>query len=301
MALFGFILVAVGGWGADGSGKSVVARVGERDITFDDLQIVALQNGYDLNKKSDHALALRDAVNQEVLAAEARKRGLENDPEIQRWVRSQIVQRLLRETVDAKEPPKPTEAELRDYYEKHRAEFTPPTVAQAQILALLRRAGDEPAFTKRVEEVQAAIASGKLSFGQAVQHYSDDPAAKTQSGITNWLVKGEPNPLFPATVIDTVFGAADTKTVAGPIAFKDWVYFVRLHERRDGKPMPFEQARETIARTLARQKRMEAYNAFVQGLTQSVPVQTWPEKVAELTAAQAKPSGPPAGPVRPRP
>lgn len=287
----------------DTSGREVVARVGEHAITLDDLRVLAVQNGYDLSKPSEVTLALRDATNQEVLAAEARRRGYENDPEIRRFVRSQIVQRLVRESVDTKAAvvTPPAEAELRAYYDKNLAEFTPPTVAQAQILALLRRTGDEKTFPTRLAEVRTAIADPKTPFADVVKRFSDDPGAQTYGGITNWLVKGEANKQYPTALLDAVFAATDDKAIAGPITHNNWVYFVRLKERRDGKPSTFEQSKEAIARNLLRRKRLETYDAFVRSLATSADVKSDPEKVSALIQATARPSGPPAGPVRPRP
>lgn len=287
---------------------AIVAQVGSVAITYDALQVVAAQNGYDLTKSSDRDLALRDAVNQELLAVEARRRGYDQDPEIQRYVRAQSIQRLLRATVDApasaaaaRPSAAPDQAALRAYYDQNLAEFTRPAVAQAQVLALLRRANDTQ-FPARLAELQQALAKPADSdFGALVKRYSDDPGVQSGGGRTPWLVQGESNKQFPAALIDAVFAAPDDKAIVGPISHNDWVYFVRRIEKRDAIITPFEQAQPAIARQLARRQRLDAYDAFVKGLADTATVQTWPERVAEAVTAETKAGGPPTGPVRPRP
>jgi len=130
-------------------GSPVVGMVGETPITFATLQVIAAQNGYNLQHQEEAALALRDAVNNEILAAEAKKLGYEDDPEIRRYVKAQSVQKLLLATVDKeKRASSPTAAELREYYEKNVKEFTPPTLARAQLLALLKRKGRSRSLSK---------------------------------------------------------------------------------------------------------------------------------------------------------
>jgi peptidyl-prolyl cis-trans isomerase C len=273
--------------------------VGVTPITLATLQVIAAQNGYNLQHKDEAALALRDAVNNEILAAEAKKLGYEDDPEIRRYVKAQSVQKLLLATVDKDQrAAEPTDAELREYYEKNLKEFTPPTLARAQVLALLRRKGQEAAFEQKLDAVKTAIAAKQVPFSEMVNQFSDDPAAKTYAGITNWLVKGEANKQYPEAVLQAVFDAKDNTTITGPIEHNDWVYFVKLQDRRDGQTSGLDQAKAKIAQQLQRKKRLDAYNQFVATLEKSVSVQTFPEKVEAELKAVTKQSGPPLGPVR---
>lgn len=273
--------------------------VGTEPITMASLQVIAAQNGYNLQNDKDRELAIRDAVNNEILAAKARELGYENDPDIRRYVKSQAVQKLLLATVDKEhQGAVPTEAELKAYYDANLAQFTPPTLAKAQILALLKRKGQEPQFTQKLDAVKTALTAKEVPFSELVKQFSDDPAAQTYAGTTNWLVKGEANKQYPDSVLTAVFEAKDSTTIVGPIEHNDWTYFVKLAERRDGQSTAYEQAKPQIAQQLMRKKRLDAYNAFVEQLKGSVQVQTFPEKVAAEIQATTKQSGPPMGPVR---
>jgi len=276
----------------------IVATVGEVPITFAELETVAAQNAYDLTDPAQREKALRDAVNAEILFAEARKAGYDEAPEIRRYVKAQSVQKLLLATVDSQQGgATPSEGEMRDYYEKHAAEFTPPTLARARILGLLKRPGQEAAFEEKLRAVRDSLAKGEVPFADLVATYSDDPAAQGYGGITNWLVAGEPHRMYPPDVIAAIFAAKDQATVAGPIAHQDWVYFVRLEERREGEAENYERAKPTILRQIQRQRRLEAYDQFVGELRGSAKVKTFPGVVDARLEASKNQAGPPMGPV----
>lgn len=278
----------------------VVATVGQSAITYQMLQRIAAQNSYDLADQKQAELALRDAVNFEILAAEALKRGYDQDPEIKHYVRTQAVQKLLQATVDTKAAPsKPlSDDELRAYFDANKKEFTPPTLARAQILGLLKRKGQETQLAQKIDAVKQAIEMKQMPFGEMVNQFSDDPAAKAYGGLTNWLVLGEESKQYPQAVVDALFAAKDSVSIVGPIEHNDWIYFVKLHERRDGSATAFDQAKAQIARQMERATRLEAYNEFVGTLEKDIKVESFPDKVREAVTASQKPSdGPPMGPV----
>jgi len=276
----------------------VVAQVGDVPITFADLQAVAAQNAYDLRDPAQRDKALRDAVNAEVLFHEAQKAGYDQDPEIRRYVKAQAVQKLLLATVDkAHSGAAPTEAELKSYYEANLAEFTPPTLAKAQILGLVKRAGQEAEFEQKLAAVQEALEAKEIPFTDLVTRYSDDAAAQSYGGITNWLIRDEPHRAYPPAVLEAVFAAKDTRSVAGPIEHQDWVYFVRLDERRDGAAEAYETAKSSIALQIQRQRRLDAYDGFLGALRSDAKVRTFPEAIDGALEASNHQAGPPMGPV----
>jgi parvulin-like peptidyl-prolyl isomerase len=276
----------------------VVATVGDVPITFADLQAVAAQNAYDLSDAGQREKALRDSVNAEILFGEAQKAGYDQDPEIRRYVKAQAVQKLLLATVDKQQGGgTPTEAELKAYYAEHLAEFTPPTLAKAQILGLVKRPGQEAVFEEKLKAVHESVSKKEIPFGDLVARYSDDPAAQSYGGTTNWLVKGEGSRLYPAAVLEAVFSAPDDKSVAGPIEHKDWVYFVKLVERREGQADAYDSAKQGIVQRIQRQRRLDAYDRFVGELRGAAEVRTFPAVLDSRLEALKSQAGPPMGPV----
>ena len=65
----------------------------------------------------------------ELFAAEARRRGLENDPEVQEAMKRTMVQQLLFKEFDEKTEPV-TAREITDFYEAHKSDFVQPARAR---------------------------------------------------------------------------------------------------------------------------------------------------------------------------
>lgn len=286
-------------------GSPIVAMAGERPITFTMLKVVAVQNAYNLEDPKERVLALRDAVNTEILASEAKRLGYEQDPEIQRLVKAQAVQKLLHATLDApdRKAPAPSQAELRAYYEANLSEFTPPTLGRGRVLALAKSQEENGAqgdYEKKLGEVTSAVqkTGGEKGFAKLIETHSDDAAARIQGGMTSWITKDQPNKRYPQVLIDALFDAADGQ-IMGPIETERWTYFVRREEYREGKPPRFEQVRSRIAQAMERQARLQAYDALVAGLKHQIPVETFPQAVTDALASDkaGASDGPPMGPV----
>ncbi len=276
-----------------------IAVVGGEAVPFEAIRATAAQNGYNLTETSGADLALRDTVNFELLAKEAERLGYEKEPGIRQLVKGMIVQKLVREKVDAQLPqlPKPADRELRAYFDKHAAEFTQPTLAKAQLLFLLKREGGDEALAKKRGELEEALKGG-LPFADAVKKFSDDPAVQATGGVTNWIIQGQPQVQHPPDIVEAIFKVANSEAVAGPVETKQGVYWAKLVERRDGKVTTFEEARAQIAQRVDRQKRLELYDGYVAGLRKQFPVELHPERLKEKVASETKQPGPPMGPVR---
>ena len=276
-----------------------VAVVGGEAVPFEAVRATAAQNGYKLGEPSGAELALRDTVNFELLAKEAERLGYANDPGVRQFVKGMIVQKLVREKVDAQLPqlPKPTDDELRAFYDKHVQEFSQPTLIRAQLLFLLKREGGDDALAKKKAELEQSLQGGMM-FADAVKKFSDDPAIQSTDGVTNWIVQGQTQAQYPTDLVDALFKAPNPETVSGPIETKQGIYWAKSVERRDGKVTTFEEARGQLSQRVEREKRLELYNTFVTGLRKQFPVEFHPERLNAQLESETKKSGPPMGPVR---
>jgi peptidyl-prolyl cis-trans isomerase C len=302
----------------------ILATVNGRQVTAVQVREMAMKNNHPLATKEGFEAALKDAINFEVLAAEAAKQGYENDPEIRKLVKAMAVQRMLKEKVEApaesaRTQPRPssasaqqelrpasaaiavTDEELNALYEKSKAEFTQPTLVRGQVLFVLSRKGKESDYKKKLADVKAAIAA-KTGFGDLVANFSDNPAAQTNGGMTNWLVAGQEDKQFPKEVTSALFAAKDANVIAGPIAAGQGSYWVKLAERREGKTMTFDEVRRVLHERVYRRKASAAYDEFVAGLAKDVKIERNAEGIAAMQKALAdEAGGPPAGPVTIRP
>lgn len=303
-ALSAFILAGCG----NPPPENALAVVEGHPITFSDVEAFAARGGHNIYDGKGHEAALRDAVNFEILAAEAEDAGYFDDPEIQRYVKNMAVDRLVRDKVDAEleqEKTEITEGELRKYYDEHEADFKQPALAKAQVLFIMKRLeGGKGEVVPHTEKLAAAMKAldEEMAFGEVVKLYSDRASDKMNGGITNWIIEGKENKLYPAELIKALFEQERTEGteagLLGPFETPQGVYLAKLVEKRDARATSFSQAGENLKRQVFRQKRVAAYDDYVEQVRRGADVQEFPEKLeAQLEAAKTR-SGPPMGPVQ---
>lgn len=276
---------------------NIVATVAGRPITFDAVRETAGKNGYDIRTREGLDMAVRDAVNFEILAEEAKRLGYFDAPEIQQMVKSLAVQKLVKERVDKKhEATVLSEADLRGYYDAHQAEYAQPGLARGQLLFVMRRPTDEIASSDKIEAVKKGIAEGR-PFESLVKEYSDHASAKADGGITGWITEGSVHARYPKEAAEALFRANDTHAVAGPIETPQGWYFARLVEKREGRQIPFEQAKRAISQRLYRDRRLAVYDTYVDGLRRGIEARVDGGALRAAAERIAAETGPPMGPV----
>lgn len=284
-----------------GDTSSIVATVGSHAITQRMVERIAAQNGHDLREEDGRRMAMHDAVNFELLAIEAEKRGYREHPDLLHYVKSQSVQRMLADTVDSAAISNSvlTDAELEDYYRSHIEKFTPPRMARGRVLGLLKRPGSEHTYEQKLDAVVNAIASGQTPFSELVTQFSDDPAGSSQAGLTPWMAEDSENTRYPAKVVEALFESGDAGTIRGPIEHHSWTYFVQLEEIKGGEAAGFKESKQRIVRQMERARRLRSYAQFVDGIRDSdgVDIETFPERLEQALATESHSGGPPMGPV----
>src|SRR5690606_9657010 len=125
--------------------KQVLARVGNRTITLGDYvaTLERMDSFERLRYQSPERrrLLLKEMIDVELLAEEARRRGLDKLPETEERLRQALRDELLKEI--RKDVPSPNdlpEADVRKYYEENRADFDEPERRRVSHIAVASRA-----------------------------------------------------------------------------------------------------------------------------------------------------------------
>jgi hypothetical protein len=294
------------GAGLLGVGAAEVARVGEVPIPAERVKAAILRGGHNVYTLEGARAGLGDVVNFELLAAAAKKEGLEQDPVLAEQIRQLLVDRLVARLVDEPlQQAEPTEAELRDYYERHAADFSQPALARGWMLTLLPLSppGTPPdaaaaleAAGGRAREALAKIEAGE-KFEDVVARYSDDPGERVNRGASGWFVEAKANKRYADEAVRALFGLAKPGDVAGPIRSGRAVYLVKLQEKRPAVSTGLEQAKPQVARAVRLEKRQRAYAALVERLKKEFPVTVNEAELPGLVEKMREGSGPPRGPV----
>jgi peptidyl-prolyl cis-trans isomerase C len=189
----------------------VVARVNATSITLGELEDLLNEAPAPIRATyADPARRrefLQNLLTTYLLADEARRRGLDRDPQLAQTVRRNLGQRVEQVAVlDAITPEAVTDAEVRQWYEGHVADYQQPEYRRATILITADRAVAERA----IEEIRRARGDMRRVRDLARQH-SVDEASRAHDGDTHYFQRtglpsaGDGQRLDPA-LAEAVFG-----------------------------------------------------------------------------------------------
>jgi peptidyl-prolyl cis-trans isomerase C len=276
-----------------------VARVGDAVVTTDQLRQTIARQSYNIYEEASVKKALEDVIRFELLAAEARRVGLDKEPELQRRIKELLVEKLVREKVDtARVDVKFTEAELRAYYDSHTNNFRQPTVVRGPVLTIYLKPENQEEAHRKAADALRDWKAGETTEA-VLRKYSDDSSERVGGAQGSSFVEGQASRRYPEEVTKVMFSLKLRGEVAGPIETSRAIYLVSLAERRDGARLPFEQVRRDIERLLGQHQREKAYTDYCESLKKQFPVSV---NEAELKKAIGSTSGsarPPAAPVDP--
>jgi peptidyl-prolyl cis-trans isomerase C len=257
-------------------GDGVVVTVDEFKARLKEQSPIIRSRFTTLERKKEF---LDNLIRFEVLAAEAQKKGLYDDPDVQVAVRKLMVQKLVQRYFTEGGTPKDLpEAELREYFEKNKAEYFRPARVRLAAITFLAPAGSPEraakgaAARKALADVKAQAAKNPLAFGQLAQKYSDDPATKGIGGDLGFKSKEELAKGFGETFAAAVVGQKDG-TVSGVLESTQGFHIVRVSGRQDELNRPFEQVKEQLAARLFRERKQKDLETWVKQLKDQARIQ----------------------------
>jgi parvulin-like peptidyl-prolyl isomerase len=282
----------------------VLAKVGEHEITLGEyaatLQRMDPFERLRYQSPERRKQLLDELIDLELLATEARRRGLDQQPETQERVRQMLRSELLdqvRASVPA--PNDISEADARRYYDEHRDDFREPERRRVAHIAL----GSEPEAKAVLDKAQTASPS---EWGKLVAEKSRDSRGKPSAALPPELagdlgIVGPPghargdNPNVPEALRAAVFeidklGGVLPRVVAAGGSF----HVVRLTGKTDARDRSFADAERSIRVALV-QDRIRAREAELElELKKKYPVTIDEAQLAKipLPAASSKAPAP---------
>jgi peptidyl-prolyl cis-trans isomerase C len=252
----------------------VLAKVGAHEITLGEfaatLQRMDPFERLRYQSPDRRKQLLDELIDLELLAEEARRRGLDKQPETQERVRQMLRDELLSEVRAAVPAPGDiSEADARRYYDQHRDDFREPERRRVAHIALTSEAEAKAALEK-------ALSVSATEWGKLVEAKSKDTRGKPSLALPPELagdlgIVGPPghprgeNPNVPEPLRAAVFeidklGGVLPKVVAAAGAF----HGVRLTGKTDARDRTFADAERSIRvalvqdRIRARETELEA-------------------------------------------
>ena len=284
--------------------QQVLAKVGEREITLgeyaetlermDPFERVRYQSA-DRRK-----LLLTEIIQVELLAQEAKRRGLDKQPETQERLRQILKDELLRDV--RREAPAPSDisdAEVHGYFDSHHDEFKEPERRRVAHIVVANEAQAKAVLAK-------ASGATAADWGKLVSDVSlDKPAKGAAPPLTELAgdlgIVGPPghprgaNPRVPEALRAAVFEIANVGDVlARVVPDAGRFHILRMTGRTEARDRSFQDSERTIRVALAQQKIQERETQLENELRQRYPVSVDDEALAQVKVPDADGGAAPA-------
>jgi foldase protein PrsA len=143
-----------------------------------------------------------------------------------------------------------SDQQIKDYYEKNKAQFAQPERRDLSIVLTKTEA--------KAKEAKSALQSGE-PFKSVAKQYSIDDASKAQGGKLPAVAKGQQEKAFD----DAIFKAQKGK-IEGPVKTQFGWYVFRVDKVTKASQQSLEEAKTTIKQVLASQNQQKALDEFVK-------------------------------------
>lgn len=162
-------------------------------------------------------------VENRILADEARRRGIDKEPEIRARIDGVLASALIQRLRMERRNTTVSDEEARKYYQQHKEEFSRP--ARKRIARILLRAGTPADLEKKMqtakkllEQIQKAGPHKMEVFRQLARKYSDDAYGKRRGGYYGLIsTSTKPSPRYPQAVLDAAAKLQKPGDVSGVV------------------------------------------------------------------------------------
>lgn len=159
---------------------------------------------------------------------------------------------------------KVSDQEAKDYYEAHKANYQQSEMVKARHI-LIKPQTDTEADMKKAEaeikDIQAKLMAGK-KFGDLAKKYSQDGSAKN-GGELGWFGRGKMVEPFEEAAF-----ALKSGEVSQPVKTPFGYHLILVEERREPGPIPFDNAKEQVKKTMAEEKAIGEMDKLLDEATE---------------------------------
>jgi peptidyl-prolyl cis-trans isomerase C len=241
---------------------------------------------------------LDEIIKVELLAAEARRLKLHEDPDTKERIRQILRDEVLkRMRVELPAPGEIPEREVRAYYDQHRDEFREPERRRVAQIVLADRA-------KAQRVLEQAKKATPPEWGRLVREHSLDPGEKSEPPTAALELAGDlgivsapgdsrgANPRVPEPLRKAVFAIDAIGGVHPELVEHDGkFYIVRMTGKSDARDRSFSEAERTIRVTILQKKQDDGRKALEQELRRRFPVEIDEKALEKVEVPALEPSG----------
>lgn len=259
--------------GADGAPKedlgTVLAEVGDVKVYSKEFEQAAARKtpadgqNFTIDEKKD---ILKKLVEEKALYLEARKKGVDQDPKVQKV----MINTLLRQEVYASVRNSDiAEDELKAYFDSHKEEFiVPPKVQVKRIFVRVSDQRSDADAKKLIDGLYAQVKASPDKFGDIASESSEDPYKKRGGDLG--FVSKEGKPGIEQEVVDKAFGM-NVGDLSEPFLAGGGYNVIYVANKREGVERTFEQMRSSVIRRVKNDKYKELYDKYVADISKNYP------------------------------
>ena len=286
--------------------KKTLAQVGDRTITLGEYA-AALERMDSFERmryqSPDRRKRLLDEmVEVELLAQEARRRGLDKNEEteerVRQILRDQLLEDLRKSAPAANDIP---EAELHAYFDAHKDEFAEPERRRVAAIVLESAAQAKTVLAK-------AVKANPTEWGALVDQFSSQRGPRATPGRTELAgdlgIVGPPgnargaNPRVPDPVRDAAFKVPNVGDTFPSVIESDKKFYVlRVTSKTDSRARTYEEAQRAIRTAVVQARVDEREKALEKDLRARFPVKV--DEAALEKMPMPAPSAPPTSAATP--
>lgn len=262
--------------GKKGEQKSsaYVAKVGSVTIAQDDVsrelkglpeQIQRMFEGPEGAEKF-----VDELVKKEMLYQEAKKKGFETNSDYQKkledFKKLTLISLLLEKEIEDKA--KVNDKDVKDYYEKHKADLT--TNNQVRASHILVKSEDDA--KKILDQVKKGGDFAKLAKDKSI-----DTGSAQNGGDLGFFSRGQMVPEFDKAAFSLKEGE-----LSGLVKTQFGYHIIKVTGRKEGKIVEFDKVKDLLTQKVTAEKQKEAFDSYMEGLKKSYTVEKNKEAIAGI-------------------
>lgn len=281
----------------------IVAKVGDSIITLADFEaqlnqqnplIRARYKSIEQKKK-----LLDNLVQREAMVLEAKRLGLDEDPEVIRNYKKILARHLVNQEFNKKRVKdiQISDAAIQQYYEQNHERYHSPEKVRVHLIFIEgprsqpeKRAAARAEARQLLTKLEADPNDRRLFLELARKHSDDEKSAKI-GGDTNFRTQAQLEERYGPKVAEVAFGLKKARDLSGIVETDGGFYLLRQSGRQSAIDLPLEKVAGQIKTTLFARARGEAYKAFVEEIEKQVGVEIYDDVISK---AEVDTSGSPA-------
>lgn len=270
----------------DVSGK-VIAQVGPYKLTVDDFekQVKTLPPQFQMAIASNKQLResfLERWVQITLMALKAREMKLDQDPQVKKRLEdlknALLAQEFSKRFIEDKVTI--SDEEVKEYYEKHKDQFTQKEQVKARhILVKVPAGANEDEWKKarkKALDIKARAEKGE-DFAKLAKEFSDDPGTKNRGGELGYFGKGRMVPEFEKVAFSLEPGVISdpVKTIFG------W-HLIQVEDKKASQVKPLEDVKSFVRQRALQEKKSEMLEKLLADVEKKYSVKINKEVLDEI-------------------